>query len=116
MRTHRQKRTSLVERTVDFEHGEHAVTHYKTLAATQLREDNTHSLVWLKLETGRTHQIRVHMKYLGFPLIGDYLYNPDMEYINARHFIPGVSLPQSHHREKHVLYRTAAKRYGGFIS
>ncbi len=79
-----RKGTSLVERTVDFEHGEHAVTHYKTLSATQLREDNTHSLVWLKLETGRTHQIRVHMKYLGFPLIGDYLYNPDMEYIKRQ--------------------------------
>ena len=47
-------------------------------------EKNGHSLVSLKLETGRTHQIRIHMKYLGYPLVGDYLYNPDMEYIGRQ--------------------------------
>lgn len=64
--------TSLIERGVDFEKGEHAVTHYRTL-----KTENGHSLLSIVLETGRTHQIRVHMKYLGYPLIGDYLYNPD---------------------------------------
>ena len=38
----------------------------------------------LRLETGRTHQIRIHMKHLGYPLIGDYLYNPDMEFIQRQ--------------------------------
>ncbi|MBM6948641.1 RluA family pseudouridine synthase [Mordavella massiliensis] len=71
--------TSIVERKVDFEHGEEAVTHYETLG-----QYGPHSLVRLKLETGRTHQIRVHMQYLGFPLIGDYLYNPDMRYISRQ--------------------------------
>lgn len=71
--------TSLIERKVDFEHGENAVTHYRTV-----KEKNGHSLVSLILETGRTHQIRVHMKYIGFPLIGDYLYNPDMENISRQ--------------------------------
>lgn len=71
--------SSLIERKIDFEHGESAVTHYKLI-----KEKNGHSLVSLILETGRTHQIRVHMKYLGFPLIGDYLYNPDMEFINRQ--------------------------------
>ena len=71
--------TPLIERRIDFEHGERAVTHYRVV-----KEKNGHSLVSLVLETGRTHQIRVHMKYLGFPLVGDYLYNPDMEYIQRQ--------------------------------
>lgn len=70
---------SIIERTIDFDKGETAITHYRTLV-----EKNGHSLVALKLETGRTHQIRIHMKYLGFPLIGDYLYNPDMEHIQRQ--------------------------------
>lgn len=70
---------SIIERRVDFEHGERAVTHYKTI-----EEKKGHSLISLYLETGRTHQIRIHLKYLGFPLIGDYLYNPDMEYIGRQ--------------------------------
>lgn len=71
--------SSLIERKIDFEHGERAVTHYHVI-----KEENGHSLVSLILETGRTHQIRVHMKYIGFPLAGDYLYNPDMEYIQRQ--------------------------------
>ena len=64
---------------MDFERGERAVTHYRVLG-----EENGHSLIWLLLETGRTHQIRVHMQYLGFPLVGDYLYNPDREWIGRQ--------------------------------
>ncbi|OUP86031.1 RNA pseudouridine synthase [Lachnoclostridium sp. An169] len=71
--------TSLIERKIDFENGEAAVTHFR-----KVEEKNGHSLVSLILETGRTHQIRVHMKYIGYPLIGDYLYNPDMEYITRQ--------------------------------
>ncbi|MCI8465175.1 MAG: RluA family pseudouridine synthase [Lachnospiraceae bacterium] len=74
-----RKPGSVIERRVDFDDGEYAVTHYRVLS-----EGNGHSLVALKLETGRTHQIRIHMKYLGYPLIGDYLYNPDMESIGRQ--------------------------------
>lgn len=74
-----RKSGTIIERMVDWEHGETAITHYKLVS-----ESNGHSLVSLKLETGRTHQIRIHMKYLGYPLVGDYLYNPDMEYISRQ--------------------------------
>ncbi|MBQ8519365.1 MAG: RluA family pseudouridine synthase, partial [Agathobacter sp.] len=65
---------STIERCVDLEKGEHAVTHYTRIAYD---EEKNLSLAELKLETGRTHQIRVHLKHLGYPIIGDFLYNPD---------------------------------------
>ncbi|MCQ2539052.1 MAG: RluA family pseudouridine synthase [Acetatifactor sp.] len=74
-----RKPGSVIERTIDFEHGESAVTHYRLV-----KKQNGHSLVSIRLETGRTHQIRIHMKYLGFPLIGDYLYNPDNEWMDRQ--------------------------------
>ncbi len=74
-----RKPGTIIERTVDFEHGEKAITHYQVVEVK-----NGHSLVSLQLETGRTHQIRIHMKYIGYPLIGDYLYNPDMELISRQ--------------------------------
>ena len=63
---------STIERGVDYDNGEYALTHYK-----KLKSGNGLSLISLHLETGRTHQIRVHMKAIGHPLIGDWLYNPD---------------------------------------
>lgn len=74
-----RKEGSVLERVVDYKNGEQAITHY-----TVIKEQHGHSLVSLKLETGRTHQIRVHMKHIGFPLIGDFLYNPDMEYMHRQ--------------------------------
>ena len=56
----------------DGSEGKHAVTHYEVI------EDLYYvSLVQCKLETGRTHQIRVHMKHLGHPLFNDWRYNGD---------------------------------------
>ena len=74
-----RKPGSIIERTVDYEQGEPAVTHYQVV-----KKENGHSLISLYLETGRTHQIRIHMKSIGSPLIGDYLYNPDMEWIRRQ--------------------------------
>ena len=70
---------STIERQIDFENGERAITHYRRLAY----HDGL-SLLSLHLETGRTHQIRVHMKSIGHPLIGDFLYNPDFTKINRQ--------------------------------
>lgn len=70
---------STIEREVNFETGEFARTHYK-----RLQYQNGYSLVSLKLDTGRTHQIRVHMKYIGHPLPGDFLYNPDYSFIQRQ--------------------------------
>lgn len=60
---------TLIKRRVSSE-GQRAITHYKVLKRLKGA-----SLIELRLDTGRTHQIRVHMNYIGHPLVGDYLYN-----------------------------------------
>jgi len=52
--------------------GQPARTHYRVLG-----EKGGRSLVQLRLDTGRTHQIRVHMAYIGHPLTGDFLYGQE---------------------------------------
>lgn len=74
-----RKKGSAIEREVDYENGEAACTHYERLSIHEER-----SLLMLRLETGRTHQIRVHMKHLGYPLLGDYLYYPHYERIQRQ--------------------------------
>ena len=49
--------------------GKEAITHYRVL-----HRFPTHTYIRLKLETGRTHQIRVHMAHIGYPLVGDSTY------------------------------------------
>lgn len=86
---------SIIERCVNGQTGEHAVTHYHVLQSfflppkpmnhkNHISPGEIFSLVSLWLETGRTHQIRVHMKHIGHPLIGDFLYHPDMRYIHRQ--------------------------------
>ena len=53
------------------EGGKNAITHFKVL-----ERFNGFTLLELQLETGRTHQIRVHMSYIGYPVVGDPLYGP----------------------------------------
>ncbi len=62
---------SIITRRIDPEKGQTAITHYRVLS-----NKKGLSLVSLKLETGRTHQIRIHMQFIGHPLPGDYLYHP----------------------------------------
>lgn len=98
-----RKDGSTIEREVNFEIGECAITHYTAL------KENTElncSLIKLWLETGRTHQIRVHMKHLGHPLLGDFLYNPDMTYIK-RQALHSYSLTFNHPITKEPMHFVA---------
>ncbi|ARF15260.1 MULTISPECIES: RluA family pseudouridine synthase [Sporosarcina] len=54
------------QRMAVVDEGKNAVTHFKVL-----ERFGAYTLVECRLETGRTHQIRVHMKYIGYPLVGD---------------------------------------------
>lgn len=69
---------STIERQVH-ENGDYACTNYHSL-----KYKNGYTLASITLETGRTHQIRVHMKHIGHPLPGDFLYNPNYEKINRQ--------------------------------
>lgn len=78
-----RKDASIIERCIDEENGEPAITHYQRIATTCLDGQN-YSLLQIQLETGKTHQIRVHMKAIGHPLPGDFLYYPDFSHIKRQ--------------------------------
>ena len=84
---------SAIMRCVDFASGERAVTHYKRLLYSEERDC---SLLQIRLETGRTHQIRVHMKYIGHPLLGDFLYHPSAMELIQRQALHYWSLTFAH--------------------
>ena len=67
-----RKSDSIIEREINFD-GEKAITHFELIKNFEYKTKNL-SLVKFILETGRTHQIRVHSKYIGHPIIGDTLY------------------------------------------
>ena len=66
-----RKPGSIMHREVN-ESGRHAITHFSVLAS-----NSEASLLDVRIETGRTHQIRVHLTHIGFPIIGDDLYYPE---------------------------------------
>ena len=73
-----RKEGSIIERTVSSD-GDSAITHYDVV-----KEFNNPSLVHIVLETGRTHQIRVHFSHIGHPILGDTLYGSPSELINRQ--------------------------------
>ena len=74
-----RKEESIIEREVNFEKGQKAITYYKVIF-----EEGNLSLVNFKLKTGRTHQIRVHSKYINAPILGDTLHNKEANLINRQ--------------------------------
>jgi 23S rRNA pseudouridine1911/1915/1917 synthase len=83
------------------EDGDRAVTHYKVVSVA----DNF-SLVNILLETGRTHQIRVHMSYIGHPLLGDSLYGGKQDIIDR----------QALHAEKITMQHPITKQWHYFVA
>lgn len=73
-----RKQTSIIEREVR-EDGKKAVTEYKV--KKQMREA---AHLKIKLQTGRTHQIRVHLSYIGHPLLGDELYGGPVDNVSRQ--------------------------------
>lgn len=78
-----RKDGSIIEREINFENGEKAITYYMVIKEF-IKNNTPLSLVKFILETGRTHQIRLHSKYLGNPIIGDTLYNEKSEFISRQ--------------------------------
>ncbi len=81
---------SVIKRCVDFEKGDTAITHYKVIKKGEF------SLLRLWLETGRTHQIRVHMSYIGCPVAGDFLYGKEFSGGIKRHALHSHTLEFVH--------------------
>lgn len=73
-----RKTGSIIEREVRPD-GQQAITHYRVVANL-----NHASLLEIILETGRTHQIRVHLQYIGCPLLGDDLYSGSVDHIKRQ--------------------------------
>jgi 23S rRNA pseudouridine1911/1915/1917 synthase len=91
--------------------GKPSSTHYKVL-----EENETHSLVELKPETGRTHQLRVHLAQIGHPIVGDPLYGDakygDRLYLHAKSL--EITLPTS--RERKVFTVPVPEEFKDFMS
>ena len=73
-----RKENSIIERCIS-EDGQPSITHYEVL-----KDFDNYSLVKCSLETGRTHQIRVHMSGIGHPLLGDSLYGSISDLIDRQ--------------------------------
>ena len=88
---------------VNFENGKDAITHYKVLKRFQ-----NFTYIECRLETGRTHQIRVHMSQIGHPVLGDDVYGPK----NCPYHLIGQTL----HAKKLGFLHPTTKKYMEFDS
>ena len=97
-----RKENSIIERCIN-ENGDISVTHYEVLQEN-LKE--RYSIVRCVLETGRTYQIRVHMQYVGHPLLGDSLYGATSNLIDR----------QALHAHKCSFFHPIAKKKAEYIA
>lgn len=86
--------------------GKEAITHYRVL-----KKFNAHTHIRCKLETGRTHQIRVHMSHIGYPLVGDQTYFgrfrlPKGISLHMRQVLQGFQRQALHARELSLWHPT----------
>ena len=91
-----------VRRVVDFEKGKPAVTRWESQGIF-----GDYSLVRLTLETGRTHQIRVHMAHLGHPVAGDFLYGTELACLPGRFALHSARIRLTHPMTGEVLEITS---------
>ena len=91
-----------VRRVIDPIHGAQAVTHYHVEQPGQ-----RHSLVRLRLETGRTHQIRVHLAHLGHPVTGDFLYGAEDARLPGRFALHSARIQLKHPVTGEIIERTS---------
>ena len=97
-----RKENSIIERTVS-KSGEKSITHYKVIDYIA----SNMSLVEFLLETGRTHQIRVHTKYIGHPILGDSLYGLPSPLI-SRQALHAYKIEFKHPvSKKHIIIKTS---------
>lgn len=97
----KRREGSAIERAVA-EDGQRAVTRYKILEKL-----DGYTVLELELETGRTHQIRVHMAYIGHPLLGDWLYGEENHALFDRPALHSCFLEMTHPLTGETLKFTA---------
>ena len=91
-----------VRRVIDYEHGAQAMTRYHVEQTGEAV-----SLVRLRLETGRTHQIRVHLAHLGHPILGDFLYGREDARLPRRFALHSTYIQLTHPITGAIIERTS---------
>ena len=94
---YRPEEEGTIRRVID-ERGQRSITHYKVIETY----DNA-QLLLLELETGRTHQIRVHLSHLGCPIFGDTLYGTEDENFIGRQALHAHKLEIPHPKDGKVI-------------